>query len=177
MINSEWHQDALQGRRARRPLGTISGSESPVRDRAATQARGWPPSSQDEALLEPGRSCLAFAGPEGVLRFEDGVARRLVQLREAAALGGDATLGGLGRSERKILRKWFPALKPKATARDYLQVIGKLGGFDPLERVGDPTWADLWIGYLKLCDGVFVMWIGQEPRPARVSRRARPEND
>ena len=177
MINSEWHQDALQGRRARRPLGTVSDSKNPIRDRAATPAGGWPPSSQYEALLEPGRSYLAFAGPDGVLRFEDGVARRLVQLREAAALGGDATLGGVGRSERKILRKWFPALKPKATAKDYLQVIGKLGGFDPLERVGDPTWADLWIGYLKLCDGVFVMWIGQEPRPARVSRRARPEND
>ena len=177
MINSEWHQEARQGRRARRPVGTLSGSESPVRNRAATPARGWPPSSRYEAVLEPGRSYLAFAGPDGVLRFEDGFARRLVQLSEAAALGGDATLGGVGRAERKILRKWFPALKPKATARDYLQVIGKLGGFDSLERVGDPTWADLWIGYLKLCDGIFVMLLGQEQRSARVGWRAKPEDE
>ncbi len=98
MINSEWHQDAPQGRRARRPLGMLSGSESPVRNRAATPARGWPPSSQDEALLEPGRSCLDFAGPEGVLRFEDGVARRLVQLREAATLRSAGSGDQSGRS-------------------------------------------------------------------------------
>jgi len=68
-------------------------------------------------------------------------------------------------------------LKPKAKARDYLQVIGKLGGFDPHERVGDPSWGELWIGYLKLCDGVFMMFLGQDRRSARVSRRARPENE
>jgi len=177
MIDSEWQQDAMQGRRPRRPLGTISGSEGPVRDRAATPAGGWPPSSQDEALLGPGRSYLAFGGPDGVLSFAGSVAWRLVQLREAASKGGEAAFSGLKWAERKVLRKWFPALKRKATAKDYLQVIGELGGLDPHERVGDPTWGELWNGYLRLCDGVFVLLLCKELRSARVSRRARPENE
>lgn len=80
------------------------------------------------------------------------IAWRLLVLRDAARAMAECPAEVLTDEDRTILHRLAPKLPKKASARDYLRTIAKLGGFLGRKGDKDPGWMTLWHGYTRLCD-------------------------
>ncbi len=88
---------------------------------------------------------------ENFLALATVAAWQMLVLRDAARGGStDVSEQILSRTQRAILRREFPRLAAKPSAREWMHALAKMGGFFGRKSDGEPGWRTLWWGWRRL---------------------------
>ena len=78
---------------------------------------------------------------------------QMLALRDAArSAQPELSIEILSEIQRSILRREFPKLPAKPTAREWMRAMAMLGGFFGRKSDGEPGWRTLWWGWRRLHD-------------------------